>query len=65
MALTEALPDTITPAPIISAVTHHIGNLHHSEAHQPTPEIAAGAEHTCHSNLVRTPYLNLLPDLVG
>ena len=64
-APTEALPDTITPAPIFTAVTHHTGNLHHIEAHQPTPEIAAGAEHAWHTNLVRTPQLNLHPDLVG
>ena len=61
----EALPDTITQAPIITAVTNHTGNLHHIEAHQPTSEIAAGPEHACHANLVRTPHLNFHPDLVG
>ena len=64
-ALTEALPNTITPAPIITTLTHHTGSLHHTEAHQPTPEIAAGPEHACHTNLVRTPPLNLHPDLIG
>ena len=64
-ALTEALPNTITPTPIVTAVTHHTGNLHHIEADQPTPETTAGPEHTCHTNPVRTPYLNLHPDLVG
>ena len=34
-ARTEALPDTITPAPIVTAMTHHTGNLHHIEAYQP------------------------------
>ena len=62
-ALTDTLPNTINPVPIVTAVTHHTGNPHHTEAHQPTPEI--GPEHTCHTNLVRTPYLNLHPDLVG
>ena len=64
-ALTEALPNTITPAPIITTMTHHTGNLPHTEAHQPTPEITAGPEHAPHTNLVRTPHLNLHPDLVG
>ena len=64
-ALTEALPSTITPAPIITTVTHHTGNLYHIEAYQPTPEIAADPEHACNTNLVRTPHLNLHPDLVG
>ena len=32
-ALTEALPSTITPAPIVTAMTHHTGNLHHIEAY--------------------------------
>ena len=63
--LTEALPNTTTPAPIIIAVTHHTENPHHIEAHQPTPEITACPEHACHTNLVRTPHLNLHPDLVG
>ena len=62
--LTEALPDTITPAPIITTMTHHARNLHHIEAYQPTPEITAGPKHACHTNLVRTPHLNH-PDLVG
>ena len=64
-APTEALPDPITPAPIITAMTHHTEDLHHIEAYQPTPDIAAGPEHTCHINLVRTPHLNPHPDLVG
>ena len=64
-APTEALPNTITPAPIVTTVTHHTGNLHHIEAYQPTPEIAAGPEHACHINPVRTPHLNHHPDLVG
>ena len=41
-APTEAFPNTITPASIVTAVTHHTGNLHHKEAYQPTPEIAPG-----------------------
>ena len=64
MPPTEALPNTITPAPIITAVTHHTGNLHHIEAYQPTPDITAGPEHVCHINPVRTPHLNPHPDLV-
>ena len=52
-ALTEALPNTFIPAPILTAVTHHTGNLHHTEAYQLTPEITAGPEHTHHTNLVR------------
>ena len=62
---TEALPSTITPAPIITAMTHHTGNLHHIEAYQPTPEIAADPKHMCHINPVRAPHLNPHPDLVG
>ena len=61
----KARPNIVTPAPIITAMTHHTGNLHHIEAHQPTPETAAGTEHACHTNLVRAPHLNLHPDLVG
>ena len=41
-ATTEALHDTITPALIITTVTCHTGDLHHVEAYQSTPEIAAG-----------------------
>ena len=63
-ALTEALPNTVTPTPIIITVTHNKGTLHHIEAYQPTPEIAAGPEHAHHSNLVITPHLNLHPDIV-
>ena len=62
--LTDALPGTITPVPIVTAVTHQTGNLHYIEAYQPTPEIAAGPEPTWHSSLVRTPHLNVHPDLV-
>ena len=36
--LTEALPNTITPAPIITTMTHHTGNLPHIEAYQTTPD---------------------------
>ena len=61
-ATTEALPNTITPAPIITAVTHHIGNLHHIEAYQPTPETIAGPDHAHYINPVRAPNLNPLPD---
>ena len=61
----EALPNTITPAPIVTTVTHHTGNLHHIGAYQPTPEIAVGPEHAYHINPVRTPHLNPYPDLVG
>ena len=64
-ANTEALPDTITPAPIITAMTQHTGYLHHIEAYQTTPEITAGPEHTHHINPVRTPHLNPHPDLAG
>ena len=63
-ALTEAFPNTITPAPIVTAMTHHTGNLHHIETYQPTPEIAAGPEHACHTSLARTPHLHLHLDLV-
>ena len=62
---TEALPNTITPAPIIITMTHHTGNLHHIEAYQPTPELTVGPEHVHHINPVRTPHLNPHPDLVG
>ena len=62
---TEALPDTITPAAIITTVTHHTGNLHRIGAYQPTPEIAVGPDHIHHTNPVRTPHLNPHPDLVG
>ena len=62
--LTEALPNTITPAPIITTVTQHTGSLHHIEDYQPIPEITAGPKHACHTSLVRTPHLNLHPDLV-
>ena len=62
---TEALPNTITPAPIVTAVTHHTGNLHHIGAYQSTPEITVGPEHTHHINPVRTPHLNPHLDLVG
>ena len=34
-APTETLPNTVTPGPIVTAVTHHTGNLHHIEAHHP------------------------------
>ena len=63
-ALRQALPNTITPAPIVTTVTHHTGNLHHIEAYQPTREITAGPEHAHHASLVRTPRLNVHPDLV-
>ena len=63
-ALTEALLTTITPTPIIIAVTHHTENLHHIEAYQLTPETTAGPEHAHHTNPVRTTHLNLHPDLV-
>ena len=64
-ALTKTLPNTVTPTPIITAVTHHTENLHHTEAYQPTPETTAGPEHVDHTKPVRTPHLNLHPDLVG
>ena len=64
-APTEAFPDTVTPAPIVTAVIQHTRNLHHIEAHQPIPEIAAGPEQACHINPVRTLHLNLHPDQVG
>ena len=64
-APTEALPNTITPAPIVTALTHNIGNPYHIGAYQPTPEIIVVPEHTHHINPVRTPHLNPHPDLVG
>ena len=64
-ATTEALPNTVTPAPIVTAMTHHTGNLHHIETYQPTPDIVAGPDHTCHINPVRTPHPNPHPDLAG
>ena len=64
-APTEALSDAITPAPIITAMTHHTENLHRIEAYQPTAEITAGPECRHHINPVRTPHLNPHPDLVG
>ena len=63
-APTEALPNAITPAPIITNVTCHTENLHHIEAYQPTPEITAGPECMHHINPVRTPHLIPHPDLV-
>ena len=63
-ALTETLPSTVTPAPIITTVTHHTGNLQHIEVYQPTPEIVAGPECACNTRLVRTLHLNLHLDLV-
>ena len=64
-ALTEALPYTITPAPIITTMTHHTGILHYIGAYQPTPEIAIVPKHAHHINPVRTPHLNPHPDPVG
>ena len=64
-APTEAIPDAITPAPIITTMTHHTENLHHIEAYQPTPEMTAGPEHAHHIKAVRTPHLNPHLDLVG
>ena len=61
-ATTEALPNTVTPAPIITTMTHHTGNLHHIEAYQPTPKIIAGPDHACHINPVRAQNLNPHPD---
>ena len=58
-AHTEALPDTITPAPIVMTVTHHTGNLYHIQTYQPTPEIAVGSEHAYHIIPVRTPHQTL------
>ena len=60
-ATTEALHDTVTPTLIVTAVTHHTGDLHHIEAYQPTPEIIAGPNHAHHINPVRTPHLNPHP----
>ena len=56
---TEALQDTIIPALITIAMTHHTGDHPHIEVYQPIPEIAAGPDHAHHINQVRTPHLNL------
>ena len=61
----KSTSDTITPASIVTAVTHHTGNLHHIQAYQPTPRDCSRPEHACHINPVRTPHLNPYPDLVG
>ena len=62
---TEALPDTVTPVPIVTAMTHHTGNLHHIEAYQSTLEIIAGPDHMHHINPIRAPHLNPHPDPTG
>ena len=49
---TEALPDTITPAPIVTTVTYHTGNLHHIEAYQSIPEITVGAPYKPSKNTI-------------
>ena len=64
-ATTEALHNIITPALIPTAVTCHMGDHHHVEAYQPTPEIAAGPEYAHHTNQVRTPHLNHHPVPAG
>ena len=56
---TEALSDTITPALITIAMTHHTGDHPHIEVYQPLQEITAGPDHALHINQVRTPHLNL------
>ena len=62
---TEALHDTITPALIIIAMTHHTRDLPHIEVHPLIPEIAADPDHIHHINQVRTPHLNPYPVLAG
>ena len=57
----EALQDTISPALIAIAVTHHTGDHLHIEVYQPIPEITAGPDHAHHINQVRTPHLNPHP----
>ena len=54
-ATTEAIYDTVTPAPIVTAMTYHTGDLHHIEAYQPTPENVACPDHMPHINPVSTP----------
>ena len=62
---TEALQDTVTPALITNAMTHHTGDHPRVEVYQPIPEIAAGPDHAHHINQVRTPHLNPHPVPVG
>ena len=62
---TEALQDTINPALIAIAMTHHTGDHPHIEVFQPIPETAAGPDHTHHINKVRRPHLNHHPVPAG
>ena len=64
-ATTGALHNTVTPALIIIAVTHHTGDHSHIEVHQLIPEFAADPGHIHHINQVRTPHLNPHPVLAG
>ena len=61
----EALQDSITPALITIAMTHHTGDHPHVEVYQPIPEIAAGPDHAHHINQARTPHLNPHPVPAG
>ena len=63
--ITDTLQDSITPALMAIAVTHHRGEHPHVEVYQPIPEIAAGPNHTHHTNQVRTPHLNPHPVPAG
>ena len=56
--ITDSPQDTVTPALITIAMTHHMGDHPHVEVYQPIAEIAAGQDHTHHTNQVRTPHLN-------
>ena len=61
----DGLQDTITPALIAIAVTHHTGDYPHVEVCQPIPEITTGPDHIHHTNQVRTPHLNPHPVPAG
>ena len=63
--ITDALQDTVTPALIAIAVTHHTGDHPHIDVYQPIPEITAGPDHVHHTNQVRTPHLNPHPVPAG
>ena len=60
-----ALHETITPALIIIAMTHHTRDHPQVIVHQLIPETTADPDHIHHINQVRTPHLNLHPALAG
>ena len=64
-ATTGALHDTITPALIVIAMTHHTADHPHVEVYPPIPEITADPDHTHCINQVRTPCLNPHPVPAG